>query len=100
MEPATILAKAWEQIERIGCRTHWEPQRVLVTGAGPIGLLAALMGVKRKLEVHVFDRLTTGPKPQLVKDLGVPITPVNLKRLRPRPTSLSSALALARSCLM
>jgi glucose 1-dehydrogenase len=70
MEPATILAKAWEQIERIGCRTHWEPHRVLVTGAGPIGLLAALMGVERKLDVHVFDRLTTGPKPQLVEDLG------------------------------
>jgi 2-polyprenyl-6-methoxyphenol hydroxylase-like FAD-dependent oxidoreductase len=28
---------------------------VLVTGAGPIGLLAALLGVQRGLEVHVLD---------------------------------------------
>ncbi|MBX6313265.1 MAG: glucose 1-dehydrogenase [Isosphaeraceae bacterium] len=70
LEPASILAKAWEHIERIGRRATWEPKRVLVTGAGPIGLLAALMGVQRGLEVHVLDRLTTGPKPALVRDLG------------------------------
>lgn len=70
LEPASVLAKAWEQTERIGKRAHWEPQRALVTGAGPIGLLAALMGVQRGLEVHVLDRVTTGPKPDLVRDLG------------------------------
>lgn len=70
MEPATILAKAWEQIERIGKRSNWEPRRVLVTGAGPIGLMAAMMGRQRQLEVHVFDRLASGAKPQLVRDLG------------------------------
>jgi threonine dehydrogenase-like Zn-dependent dehydrogenase len=70
MEPTTILAKAWEQIERIGRRSNWSPQRVLVTGAGPIGLMAALMGRQRRLDVQVFDRLTQGPKPQLVRDLG------------------------------
>ncbi len=70
LEPASILAKAWEQIERIGSRARWEPRRVLVTGAGPIGLLAALMGGQRGLEVHVLDRVTEGPKPALVKDLG------------------------------
>ena len=48
----------------------WSPKRVLVTGAGPIGLLAALMGVQRGLEVHVLDRATDGPKPDLVRDLG------------------------------
>jgi threonine dehydrogenase-like Zn-dependent dehydrogenase len=41
-----------------------------VTGAGPIGLLAALIGAQRGLEVHVLDRVTDGPKPQLVRDLG------------------------------
>ena len=44
MEPASVLAKAWEHVERIGERALWKPRRVLVTGAGPIGLLAALMG--------------------------------------------------------
>jgi len=43
---------------------------VLVTGAGPIGLLAALLGVQRGLDVHVLDRVTDGPKPALVGDLG------------------------------
>ena len=70
LEPASVLAKAWEHVERIGRRAVWEPKRVLVTGAGPIGLLAALMGVQRGLEVRVFDRATDGPKPGLVRDLG------------------------------
>jgi threonine dehydrogenase-like Zn-dependent dehydrogenase len=70
VEPATILAKAWEQIDRIGARAVWNPSRVLVTGAGPIGLLAALLGRQRGLEVHVLDRVTEGPKPALVAALG------------------------------
>jgi len=70
MEPAGILAKAWEHIERIGRRAVWQPARVLVTGAGPVGLLAAMMGRQRNLEVHVLDRVTDGPKPRLVADLG------------------------------
>jgi glucose 1-dehydrogenase len=70
MEPASILAKAWEHIDRFAARTHWCPNRVLVTGAGPIGLLAALLGVQRGHEVHVLDRVTDGPKPGLVRALG------------------------------
>jgi threonine dehydrogenase-like Zn-dependent dehydrogenase len=70
LEPTTIVAKAWEQIDRIGARAFYDPKVAVVTGAGPVGLLAALLGVQRGLEVHVFDRVTTGPKPQLVADLG------------------------------
>jgi threonine dehydrogenase-like Zn-dependent dehydrogenase len=70
LEPTSILAKAWEQIDRIGMRAHWQPKRVLVTGAGPIGLLAALIGKQRGLDVHVFDRITDGRKPELVRELG------------------------------
>jgi glucose 1-dehydrogenase len=70
MEPTSIVAKAWDQIERIGRRAYFSPERVLVTGAGPIGLLAALLGAQRGLEVHVLDRATDGPKPRLVEDLG------------------------------
>ena len=44
--------------------------RLLVTGAGPIGLLAALMGMQRDLDVHVLDHNKDGPKPALVRDLG------------------------------
>ena len=70
LEPASVVAKAWEHIERIGRRAFWQPGRVLVTGAGPIGLLAALLASQRGLEVHVVDRTTTGPKPELVARLG------------------------------
>ncbi|HKE66076.1 MAG TPA: glucose 1-dehydrogenase [Micromonosporaceae bacterium] len=70
LEPTTIVAKAWEQVERIGQRAYFGPTVVAVTGAGPVGLLAALLGVQRGLEVHVFDRVTAGPKPGLVGDLG------------------------------
>jgi len=70
LEPTTIVAKAWEQIERIGSRAWFGPRTVVVTGAGPVGLLAALLGVQRGLDVHVLDRVTDGPKPDLVRDLG------------------------------
>jgi threonine dehydrogenase-like Zn-dependent dehydrogenase len=70
MEPTTVVAKAWEQVERIGARAWFEPQRVLVTGAGPIGQLAALLGTQRGLEVHVLDQVTKGPKPRLVREIG------------------------------
>jgi threonine dehydrogenase-like Zn-dependent dehydrogenase len=70
LEPTSVVAKAWEHIERIAARAVWSPRVVLVTGAGPIGLLAALLGVQRGLEVHVLDRVTSGPKPGLVADLG------------------------------
>ena len=66
MEPTTVVAKAWEQVERVGARAWFEPRKVLVTGAGPIGLLAALLGTQRGLDVHVLDRATKGPKPRLV----------------------------------
>ncbi len=70
MEPTTVVAKAWEQVERIGRRAWFEPASVLVTGAGPIGLLAALLGTQRGLDVHVLDVVDDGPKPDLVRDLG------------------------------
>jgi glucose 1-dehydrogenase len=70
LEPTTVVAKAWQQILTIGQRTFWDPQTVLVVGAGPIGLLAALIGVQLGREVHVLDRVTTGPKTALVQELG------------------------------
>jgi threonine dehydrogenase-like Zn-dependent dehydrogenase len=70
VEPASVVAKAWDHIDRIGGRAAWFPERVLITGAGPIGLLAALFGAQRGYEVHVLDRVTDGPKPALARDLG------------------------------
>jgi len=74
LEPASVIAKAWEHIERISARSARAPQRVLVTGAGPVGLMAALMGVQRGLEVHLLDHNDQGAKPRLSRALGAQYT--------------------------
>jgi threonine dehydrogenase-like Zn-dependent dehydrogenase len=70
LEPTSVVAKAWEQVDKIGHRARWEPRTAVVTGAGPIGLLASLVGVQRGLEVHVIDQMSEGRKPDLVRALG------------------------------
>ena len=70
LEPTTVVAKAWEQVERIGARSCFSPRTALVTGAGPIGLLAALLASQRGLDTYVVDVVSDGPKPQLVRELG------------------------------
>src|SRR3954451_24060397 len=70
LEPTSIVAKAWAEIDRFASRDAEKRKVALVTGAGPVGLLAALLGVQRGLEVHVLDQVTQGPKPALVHDLG------------------------------
>jgi len=71
IEPTSIVAKAWDHVERIGQRSRsWSPETLLVAGAGPIGLLAALMGAARNLDVHVVNRRVDGPKPALIRALG------------------------------
>jgi glucose 1-dehydrogenase len=72
LEPTSILAKAWDEIALFERRAPPPRARrtLLVTGAGSIGLLAALMGAQRGFDVHVFDRRSSGAKPALVRDLG------------------------------
>lgn len=70
LEPTTVVTKAWEQVAHMESRAFWQPRTVLVTGAGPIGQLAALLGVQRGYEVHVLDRMDSGTKPDLVRALG------------------------------
>lgn len=70
LEPTTVVAKAWEQTEAIGERAYFSPKTALIVGAGPIGLLAALLGRQRGLDVHVVDQVSDGLKPDLVRALG------------------------------
>jgi glucose 1-dehydrogenase len=70
LEPTSVLAKAWDQVDRISQRAFLLRGRALVTGAGPIGLLACLLGVQRGYELHVIDLATEGPKRDLVEALG------------------------------
>jgi threonine dehydrogenase-like Zn-dependent dehydrogenase len=85
LEPASIVAKAWDHIERIAARSVWKPESVLVTGAGPIGLLAAMMGIQRGLEMAVFDHNQKGIKPKLARQLGVRYCIGELTELDLRP---------------
>ncbi len=70
LEPATVVAKAWDHIEKIGRRSTWSPAKVLITGAGPIGLLAALLSAQRGYDTYVLDLVAEGRKPEMVRRLG------------------------------
>jgi threonine dehydrogenase-like Zn-dependent dehydrogenase len=71
LEPTSVVAKAWDHTERIGHRSRsWQPKTLLVTGAGPVGLLAALLGAQRGLDVHVLDHNESQVKRQLMRSLG------------------------------
>jgi glucose 1-dehydrogenase len=71
VEPTSVVAKAWDHTERIGQRSRsWQPKTLLVTGAGPIGLLAALIGAQRGLDVHVLNNRDSKRKREIVRDLG------------------------------
>ncbi len=84
LEPASVVAKAWDQVFRIGQRSPgWRPTTALVTGAGPVGLLAAMIGVQKGLIVHVFDRTVSGIKPDLVHALGAQYHSGDIRGLAP-----------------
>jgi glucose 1-dehydrogenase len=96
LEPTTIVAKAWDHIERIGARASWMPSTVLVTGAGPIGLLAALIGAQKGLDVHVLDRVPTGLKPELVAALGATYHHASVAELGIEPDVVIEATGVAQ----
>ena len=53
VEPASVIEKAWE----LALRLHpGEPRKVLVLGAGPIGILAAWCALRNGFEVTVLSR--------------------------------------------
>jgi threonine dehydrogenase-like Zn-dependent dehydrogenase len=71
VEPTSVVAKAWDHIDYLGHRSKsWQPRTALITGAGPVGLLAALLARQRNLDTHVYDRVDKGPKLDLVRSLG------------------------------
>lgn len=70
IEPASVVAKAWAQLDLFLFRSPARPRRVLVSGAGPIGLLAALFAARRGLEVHVVERVDSVTRARLVAALG------------------------------
>ena len=88
LEPTTVITKALEQVSLIGRRSYWEPRTVVVTGAGPIGLLAALTAKMHGMDVHVLDRMESGTKPDLVRALGATYHTGSVKTLGIRPDAI------------
>lgn len=70
LEPLTIVEKAIEQIKRIQSRLVWQPERAVVLGAGPIGLLAGMLLSLEGIEVHLYDATERGPKSDLAEASG------------------------------
>jgi threonine dehydrogenase-like Zn-dependent dehydrogenase len=99
MEPTSVVAKAWERVERATADAIEGPRRVLVTGAGPIGLLAAMLASQRGHEVHVLDRATGGPKPDLVKRLGATFHAGSVTDVDPEPDVVIEATGVGQVVL-
>lgn len=59
-EPMSVVEKGIEQAWRIQQRLPWEPRRAIVLGAGPIGMLAALVLRLRGLDVTACAREASG----------------------------------------
>ena len=88
VEPLTIAAKASVELAAIRSRFPWEPvgTRALVLGAGPIGLLGAMMTVSFNTKALVYSREPAGsPRAQLLQSIGaqyISAADVPLDRLR------------------
>ena len=95
MEPTSIVAKAWEQIDRVLTRAAIQPEHVLVTGAGPIGLLAALLASQRGYELGVLDLATDGPKPELARALGATYHSSSVSDVDPAPDIIIEATGVS-----
>lgn len=73
MEPLTVAAKAALELDTVLQRFPWERNdlRALVLGAGPIGILSAMMFTARKAATVVYSREhSTGPRAELVRSFG------------------------------
>ena len=71
LEPLTISEKGWRHLVFAQRRmTVWEPKRALVTGAGPVGILAAVLLRLRGLEVTVVERTEKPARRDLLARIG------------------------------
>jgi threonine dehydrogenase-like Zn-dependent dehydrogenase len=68
VEPASVLVKAWRRIERFAGTGGGRV--ALVMGAGPMGVLAALLAVRRGYTTHVLARRWPPLRSELVAALG------------------------------
>ncbi len=71
LEPLTISEKGWRHLAAAQRRmTVWEPRNAIVTGAGPVGILAAVLLRLRGLEVTVVERTDKPARRSLLARIG------------------------------
>jgi threonine dehydrogenase-like Zn-dependent dehydrogenase len=72
IEPLSVVEKGIDHALLAQRRLPWAPQRALVAGAGPVGILAAAVLRLRGLEVSVASREPEGSfKERLLADAGI-----------------------------
>ncbi|MBI2689948.1 MAG: alcohol dehydrogenase catalytic domain-containing protein [Acidobacteria bacterium] len=72
VEPASVIEKAWEMALRLH---QGEPERVLILGAGPIGILAAWCALRDGFAVTVLSQESPeSPRARLLASQGVQYT--------------------------
>src|SRR2546427_10612110 len=72
LEPLTISEKGWRHTIAAQRRmAFWEPKRAVVTGAGPVGILAAVLLRLRGLDVTVVERPAKPDRRALLARIGV-----------------------------
>jgi threonine dehydrogenase-like Zn-dependent dehydrogenase len=89
VEPLSFIEKGIEQALRFQQRLAWDPGTALVLGAGPIGLLAALVLRLRGLEVAVASRgPADSPAARLAEDAGMRYLSTQTTRVDEIPKAL------------
>lgn len=70
LEPLSFAVKAVRQIYRVQDRMYWSPQKALIFGAGPIGLLEAMILRLDNVKVDVVAKSEKGNlKSQIVEEI-------------------------------
>jgi threonine dehydrogenase-like Zn-dependent dehydrogenase len=83
LEPLTIGEKGWRHAAAAQRRmTVWEPKRALVTGAGSVGILAALVLRLRGLDVTVVERTEKPERRAVLATIGVSYGATSVTPLR------------------
>lgn len=71
LEPLTITEKGWRHLSAMQRRmTVWQPRSAIVAGAGPVGILAAVLLRLRGLDVVVVERARKPEKEALLARIG------------------------------
>ena len=72
LEPLSVVEKGIRQGWKIQERMAWKPRTALVTGMGPIGILAALILRLKELDVHVYSKeKKDDPRVKLLEKAGI-----------------------------